>query len=196
MNIIFSKIFFIILVSIIISLVYNHFNPAGINLIRKDRILDWQIGSDSSVTHKNSIILDSNSIDSYQNNITPITEGKSNNIDPGAPFNAPKAIKLDFALQLFRDGIKFIDARSEEEFNDGHIKGAINIPFYGSENYVDVINQLDKNEQIVTYCSSLDCDISILSGEELFNMGFKKIYVFIGGFDEWNKNNYPTNTRN
>ena len=82
-----------------------------------------------------------------------------------------------------------------EEFAEGHIKGAINIPFYGSENYASVIAKLNKNNTVVTYCESAECDISILSGNELFEMGFKKVYVFIGGYDEWTKNSYPISTK-
>lgn len=182
-----SKILSIIIISILISLLYNHFNPNGLNLIRERKRLKWE--SDSLIIF--------NKIDSSFSK-TNLSETKpsdsifvkkvENTIEP---FKEPKAIKLDVAFKLFKDGIKFIDSRSVEEFSEGHIKGAINIPFYGSENHIEVINRLNKNEIVVTYCSSEDCDISILSGDELFEMGFKRVYVYVGGYDEWTRNNYP-----
>jgi rhodanese-related sulfurtransferase len=186
-----SKILTIILASILISLIYNHFNPNGLSFCREERKLDWESDSLASINKINSSIADTSVNDLIISDSKTIE--KIN--DTIESFKEPKAIKLDFAFKLFNDGIKFIDSRSAEEFAEGHVKGAVNIPFYGSENYLDVINGLNKNEIVVTYCSSADCDISILSGEELFEMGFKRVYVFIGGYDEWTKNNYPTSKK-
>lgn len=193
MNLNFSKIFFIVLVSIIISLIYNHFNPKGLNIIREEKNLSWETDSLSSFEIKDTLIVDS-TLSENKNIIDPIViDTNTEKTQKIEAFNQPKAIKLDFAYKLFKQKIIFIDARSPEEFAGGHIKDAINIPFYGSENYSKTINNLNKNNIIVTYCSGADCDIAELSGEELFEMGFKRVYVFIGGYDEWTKNNYPTN---
>lgn len=190
----FPKIFYIILVSIIISLVYNHFNPNGLNLIRHENILNWANDSLSTVSDSS---LDVDSIQSQKNQSSDsvVIDKKLEITEAIESFQEPKAIKLDFAYKLFKQNIIFIDARSPEEFAEGHIKNAVNIPFYGSENYSITISHLNKNEIIVTYCSSTDCDIAQLSGNELFEMGFKRVYVFIGGYDEWKKNNYPTSAK-
>lgn len=181
------KILLIIFISILISLIYNHLNPKGLSFIREKTKMDWE--DDSSSVFKE---IDSSFKDKNLNEIKPsdsIFVEKTEK--PIEPFKEPKAIKLDFAFKLFKDGIQFIDSRSMVEFAEGHVKGAVNIPFYGSENHLEAIKRLNKNEIIVTYCSSADCDISILSGNELFEMGFKRVYVFIGGYNEWTKNNYP-----
>lgn len=183
-----SKILSITFVSVLFSLIYNHFSPNGLKFIREERVLNWE-----SISHSESDTLYS-SIDEKNINTSKSSDSlvKDKKDDSIKSFQKPKAIKSDFAFKLFSDGVKFIDARSAEEFAEGHIKGAVNIPFYGSENYLDVINGLNKKEIVVTYCSGADCDISILSGDELFEMGFNRVYVFIGGYDEWTKNNYPT----
>lgn len=191
MNLNIPKILSIILISILISLIYNHFNPNGLSIFREARKMNWESDSLLSINSINSQIADTSII----NNSDSDSETVKKINDSIESFKEPKAIKLDYAYKLFNDGIKFIDSRSVEEFAEGHVKGAVNIPFYGSENFLDEINRLNKNEIIVTYCSSADCDISILSGDELFEMGFKRVYVFIGGYDEWNKNNYPTSKK-
>jgi rhodanese-related sulfurtransferase len=159
-----------------------------LGLIRGEKKLDWESDFQAPIR-----IIDSTYAETSLNDSKPdeyvLVEKRENAVES---FKEPKAIKLDFAYKLFKNGIKFIDSRSMEEFAEGHVKGAVNIPFYGSEKHLDAINRLDKNEIVVTYCSSADCDISILSGDELFEMGFKRVYVFIGGYDEWTKNNYPT----
>ena len=185
-----KKILSIIFISVLVSIVYNYFNGNGLTLIRNERILAWE---SDSLAFNNQV--DSANIDlvlsKHKND--SVSEDAANTSEIVELFNQPKAIDLILAYKLFKDGIQFIDARSQEEFKEGHIKGALNIPFYGSENYLKVINGLDKNNLVVTYCSGADCDISTLSGDELFKMGFKKVYVFVGGFEEWEKNNYPIN---
>ena len=187
MNLNFSKIFFYC------SRFDNHFNPEGLNIIREEKILSWETDSLSSFETKDTLIVDSTLLENKNSKDTVVIDSKTEMIPKVETFNQPKAIKLDFAYKLFKQKIIFIDARSPEEFAEGHIKDAINIPFYGSENYSKTINSLNKNNIIVTYCSGADCDIAELSGEELFEMGFKRVYVFIGGYDEWTKSNYPTN---
>ncbi len=167
---------------------YNHFNGNGLKLIRNERVLVWE--SDSLASNNRADDLNIDSVLSKHKN-EPASEDSINKTEVIESFNEPKAIELNLAYKLFKDGIQFIDARSPEEFSEGHISGAVNIPFYGSENYLKVINRLDKNKVVVTYCSGADCDISTLSGDELFKMGFKKVYVFVGGYEEWRKNNFP-----
>jgi len=185
----FTKIISIIFVSVLISIIYNHYSQNRLSFLREEKLLDWESNSLNSFEIKDSSILAERPITTAKPSDSLIIIDENETIKS---FQKPKAIKLDFAYRLFKDSIQFIDARSQEEFAEGHIKEAVNIPFYGSENYLDVINGLNKNDIIVTYCSGADCDISILSGNELFEMGFKRVYVFIDGYDEWTKNNYPT----
>jgi rhodanese-related sulfurtransferase len=189
----FYKIFYITFASIFISILNNHFSPKGLELIRKERILDWESDSLSFLLKSDSLATNDISINSKQS--IDSVKSLQNNIAIES-FKEPKAIKINLAYKFFNDGEKFIDARSAEEFSEGHIKGAVNIPFYESEKYLNVINSLDKNKIIVTYCSSHECDISTLSGDELYKMGFKKVYVFVDGWKEWAKNKYPTSLSN
>ena len=193
MKINFSKIFYIIFVSIFISFLYNHFNPNGLELIRKARILKWESDSLVSLNKLDSLVFDDILVDSKPSIDSVNTFNRNYEIES---FKEPKAIKINFAYKLFNDGENFIDARSSEEFSEGHIKGAISIPFYESEKYLNVINTLNKNDIVVVYCSSNECDISTLSGDELFKMGFKKVYVFVAGWEEWVKNKYPISLSN
>ena len=188
-----SKIFYILLSSIFLSLLYNTLSGNGINLIRKEKKVFWE--NDST-----DFIEESDSVDTPQNIDKPILSIDSlslrKKIIMETEFAEPRAIRIEQAYKLFNAGNLFVDARSVEEFNQGHIQNSINIPFYGSEDYMHIVSKFDKNKIIVIYCSSAECDISNLSGEEFFSLGFKKVYVFIGGYDEWTKFNYPTERLN
>ncbi|MBZ0203476.1 MAG: rhodanese-like domain-containing protein [Ignavibacteria bacterium] len=104
----------------------------------------------------------------------------------------PVDIKIDFAKALFDKKYKFLDARDAADYNAGHIQGAISIPFHEIEKYKERLNDLPKDAVYITYCSSA-CDVSIDMAYYMAKMGFKKVYIFHGGWDEWKNAGYPAN---
>jgi rhodanese-related sulfurtransferase len=197
-----TKILQILFLSILIGFIYNFLNPKGIPLIRTERKLvfatdEIQIGN-SNIVLQDSSKVSFTSIDTIKEKPVNKNDNKSDTISYKSKkttddnnFKEPLAIKIDKAYQLFKQGVKFIDARMPEEYSEGHIKGAINIPFDGDESYRSVLNSFSKDEILVTYCSGTDCDLSILLGDELFNKGFKKVYIFFGGWNDWLERGYP-----
>ena len=109
-------------------------------------------------------------------------------------FNQPRLISLTQAYELYRDKILFVDARDPEEYEDGHIAGAVNLPLFRLDEYKDQISSISKSTPLVTYCEGADCDMSIRLGNELFSKGFRKVFVFFGGWEEWKQADYPVIT--
>ncbi|WP_337872854.1 rhodanese-like domain-containing protein [Ignavibacterium sp.] len=195
-----KNIYKILIISSIIGLVYNFLNPNGVPLIREERKLTFVEEENLLPVDSSTFSIDSTSITKTDNDVLnkdekkiDSTSQKSSNeiLTVKENFSKPLAIKIDKAYQLFKQGVKFIDARMPEEFAEGHIKGAINIPFDGDESYRNVLNSFSKEEILVTYCSGTECDLSILLGDELFEKGFKKVYIFFGGWNDWVERNYP-----
>jgi rhodanese-related sulfurtransferase len=74
-----------------------------------------------------------------------------------------------------------LDVRTQEEFAEGHIEGAILIPDYEIETKAE--EQLtDKAATIFLYCRS--GRRSALAAEALSNLGYTNIYDF-GGIIDW-----------
>ncbi|MBR3594246.1 MAG: rhodanese-like domain-containing protein [Clostridia bacterium] len=74
-----------------------------------------------------------------------------------------------------------LDARTEEEFSSGHIKGAILIPEY--EIAARAEKELpDKNALILVYCRS--GRRSKIASEELVKLGYTNVKEF-GGIIDW-----------
>ena len=165
MNLNYSKIFFITFISVVIGLIYNHFNHNGLDFIRDERILNWESDSLESFNKLNSPTNNIGMVDPQKNFDSVLIRNTDIKVEP---FSGPKAISINLAYKLFKQGIQFIDARALDEFSEGHIKGAINFPFYRSENYLSSINELNKNEFIVTYCESAECDIAISDNKFVF----------------------------
>jgi rhodanese-related sulfurtransferase len=163
-----SNVFYIIIVSSIIGLLINFLRPDGISLSRKEKQLVW---ADSIINlKKNTERNDKTSLES---------------------FKEPIAINLKQAYELYKKNIVFLDARGNDEYKEGHIKNALSLPYYDFDSYKQVLNNIPKSSIIVTYCAGTDCDLSILLGKQLFESGYKKIYIFFGGWNDWLNANYP-----
>ena len=89
-----------------------------------------------------------------------------------------KTITTNEALELIDDGALVIDVRSNEEYAESHIKGAINIP-------VDIIDKVtfDKDTTLIVYCASGVRSIEAV--KELANMGYTSLYNLDGGLLNW-----------
>jgi len=77
--------------------------------------------------------------------------------------------------------IVILDVRTEEEFNTGHIEGAVLIPDYEIAEKVEA-TLTDKSATILVYCRS--GRRSVLSAKELIELGYSNIYDF-GGIIDW-----------
>ena len=101
------------------------------------------------------------------------------------------AITLDQALELYQKGTVFVDAREPEYYQEGHIKGAWNIPFF-----LELVFKLDslqgKDAPMVIYCSGDECGSSEDLAYELQAEGFSNLLVFKSGWTAWNTSGHPT----
>lgn len=89
-------------------------------------------------------------------------------------------------------GVLFIDARDEWDYNEGYIKGAINIPFEGDEKiYFDFIETIAKDQVMVVYCAGAECDLSLGLGRNLQYDGFTNVNIFFGGWSDWRLKDLP-----
>ena len=80
-----------------------------------------------------------------------------------------------------------LDVRTQEEYDDEHIEGAILIPVQELEERID---ELSKDDELLVYCRTGNRSgtaVSILQGN-----GFQKIYHMSKGITEWKAAGYPT----
>ena len=105
------------------------------------------------------------------------------------------AISLDKAKEFFENGVLFIDARDEVYYNDGHIKNAMKNVFL-MELIFNIEDKQTKEDPIVVYCGDPGCGDSEDLAYDLQNEGFKKLFVFKGGWLEWSAANYPAGRSN
>ena len=94
-----------------------------------------------------------------------------------------KQISQDEAMQIMEEesGYLIVDVRRPDEFAEGHIEGAINVPNEGiAEEMPEELP--DKDQLLLIYCRT--GRRSKEASEKLAKIGYKNVYEF-GGINTW-----------
>ena len=94
-----------------------------------------------------------------------------------------QTITAEEAMEMMEknDSYILLDVRTEEEFSEGHIEGAILIPDYELKEQAET-KLPDKDALILIYCRS--GRRSALAAKDLSDMGYTQVYDF-GGIINW-----------
>lgn len=98
----------------------------------------------------------------------------------------------ELVQRMKRGGITIIDVRPEQEFNEGHIAGALNIPV---EQLSERLNELPADHEIVAYCRGPFCVFADEAVEFLQERGFSARRLE-DGFPEWKLDDLPAESAN
>jgi rhodanese-related sulfurtransferase len=99
-------------------------------------------------------------------------------------------ISLHDATELY-NGKKavFIDARSHDEYNNGHIKGALSLPYREADSkFVEAMSGVSEEIPVITYCDGETCELSLELALFLRNAGYKNVRVLSNGWSVWREN--------
>jgi rhodanese-related sulfurtransferase len=101
-------------------------------------------------------------------------------------------ISMARAKALYDAGAVFVDSRTQQEYDDGHIKGARLIYYaHVGEEWETAMAGVPFDAPIISYCSGEGCNSSYLVADYLMNVGFEQVFVFHGGWPEWSAAEYP-----
>lgn len=92
-----------------------------------------------------------------------------------------KITSQEAAAMLDQEGAVLLDVRTEAEYAEGHIEGALLIPDYEITDAASV-NLPDKNAVILIYCRT--GRRSEMAARALVDMGYTQVYDF-GGIVDW-----------
>jgi len=113
---------------------------------------------------------------------------------PAIP-DVPGPLKLELAtLKRLYDAnaALVLDAREAAEYVEGHISGAISLPYNDALADPDRVSHLDPGGRpIVVYCSGGDCELSMDLAKVLIQSGRRRVLIYEGGFPEWQSAGYP-----
>ena len=114
-------------------------------------------------------------------------QGESENADVNTDTTANtlsyEQISAEEAKEIMDSGVEYIliDSRTDEEFAQGHIEGAILIPEYEIANRAEA-EIPDKDALILVYCRS--GRRSKIASDELVKLGYTNVKEF-GGIIDW-----------
>ena len=95
-------------------------------------------------------------------------------------------IRFDQVEKLLQNpDVLFIDARPKHEFDLGHIGSAISIYTPEFEQNIPRVIGLPRDKPIVAYCGGGACELSHELADNLLKMGFTRVFVYVGGWNEW-----------
>ena len=89
----------------------------------------------------------------------------------------------EFAKVIADNQVQLIDTRTEAEFNDGHIPGAINIDVNEFDFESKVDQKIDKTRPIALYCRG--GRRSKIAAERIVALGYDDITELNTGFLSW-----------
>jgi len=86
----------------------------------------------------------------------------------------------------------FVDARTEEDYLEGHIADAVLLPAYQFEECIDNFRKtIPPFAMIITYCSGRECEDSHVLAQCLLEEGYTNVSVFVDGYPAWEEKGFP-----
>ena len=96
-----------------------------------------------------------------------------------------KTINRDELDRMISSGEKFklVDVLAKDSFEKEHIRCSISLPLNEIEEKAG--QEFRKDEAIVVYCASFECQASTMAAKKLAEMGFKNVYDYKGGIRDY-----------
>jgi molybdopterin/thiamine biosynthesis adenylyltransferase/rhodanese-related sulfurtransferase len=90
------------------------------------------------------------------------------------------------ATQQLDDAV-LVDVREHDEWEEGHIPGAVHVPRGNLESRIENVVP-DRSATVVLYCAS--AARSAFAAKSLGELGYENVYSLAGGFTDWKRNGY------
>ena len=85
-----------------------------------------------------------------------------------------------------------MDARNPAQYESGHIRGAINLPWSRvDEHVIEIAEGIEPGKHIITYCDGATCILSKELALYLRDMGFVSVRVLVNGWTVWKNTHLP-----
>ena len=93
------------------------------------------------------------------------------------------------AQSLTGDGTLFVDVRERDEWEEGHLPGAVHVPRGFLEQRIEQLAP-DREAPIVLYCAG--GSRSAFAAKSLQELGYTNVVNLAGGYTDWKRNGFET----
>jgi|GEM_PF-4487740 rhodanese-related sulfurtransferase len=99
-----------------------------------------------------------------------------------------KEIAFEELLELMKVKHCLVDCRGRSAYARFHIDGAINVP---DEEFTELLHLLPESTDtpLIFYCKNIYCILSPNSAKKAISLGYKNVFVYKGGIEDWIKKN-------
>jgi rhodanese-related sulfurtransferase len=120
-------------------------------------------------------------------------EGAGGACTSGPATRVPE-VSLDEARSLYaQPRVTFVDARGDDAFRRGHIRGALNLPYEVAAQAAGRSSlPVPRDHRLIVYCDYVNCQLSELLAQVLSQSGCERVRVLQGGFPAWVQAGLPT----
>jgi phage shock protein E len=94
----------------------------------------------------------------------------------------------EFSARADKAAFTLLDVRTEEEWNAGHLDGAVRIDRF-ADDFEAELKKLDKSKPVLVYCAA--GGRSSDAYDMLVSLGFKQVLDLDGGMRGWRKAGLP-----
>ncbi|MEO7057905.1 MAG: rhodanese-like domain-containing protein [Caldimonas sp.] len=184
--------------------------PSGLNIVaRKDwcatecgRLTEWINSPDSAIAGLGRFRLASAEA------AKQFTYVASLGITTPDAIQGVTRVSAETVANLVKQDVTFVDTRSQKEYDNEHIRGAVLAPYV--EKSLKEINfdaskddfsalaglKLDKSRPVVFFCNGPECWKSYKASRAAVKAGHTKVYWFRGGMPEWREKRLPVEGSN
>ena len=100
----------------------------------------------------------------------------------------------DAALRHASGEAVFLDAREAEDFEIGHIQGALSLSAFAFAQEFPALKEKLEGKTVITYCDGEHCKLSQDLADQLTAHGIRNVYVLKNGWSLWRQEGLPTAT--
>jgi rhodanese-related sulfurtransferase len=110
-------------------------------------------------------------------------------------------VRAEEVAELAKQGVTLVDTRSQKEYENEHVRGAILAPyiekslkeadFDASKDDFSALKTIAKEKPVIFLCNGPECWKSYKASKTAAASGYTKIYWFRGGMPEWREKHLP-----
>lgn len=89
-----------------------------------------------------------------------------------------------------KEDFLLFDARSPEEYQEVHIKGALSLPVKQFAQHSALL-PADRSQQIIFYCNGVKCGKSKKAAKKAIALGYNNVFVYAQGIPVWEEKGMP-----
>ena len=93
--------------------------------------------------------------------------------------------EIDAQTALSTPGAVWVDVREIDEWQEGHLPGAVHVPRGHLESRIEAVAP-DKTHPVILYCAA--ANRSAFAAKTLEELGYENVHSLAGGFTDWKRN--------